>query len=149
MRFVLLHHTGWPGHSDHYDLMLQFAAGSSDDDAVLKTFASVEDREPDGTPQRFQLINDHRRAYLAFEGALSGQRGSVKRIDEGELLDAPDFSLTEIRFRLEGRRLKGSFVFRRESTDCALCDDVREGRDAKLGDSPDSPVLVFTNHKRS
>ena len=47
MRFVILHHTGWPGRADHYDLMIQTAAGKDDDDRVLKTYSTLTDVFPD------------------------------------------------------------------------------------------------------
>ncbi|MCZ7647682.1 MAG: hypothetical protein M5U26_20905 [Planctomycetota bacterium] len=132
MRFVVLHHTGWPGHDDHYDLMLQTEPGAGDADAVLRTFASLTDEFPDGRShadarQRdasatgpdaranlLRLIDDHRRAYLNLEGGLSGGRGRVERIDAGELawLQPPDADSLLFRFELSGARLKGGFRLR-------------------------------------
>lgn len=132
MRFVLLHHTGWAGRADHFDLMLQMEAGEDDSDPVLKTFASLTDAPPDGKSHSdtrargaasgdpnsetnlLRLIDDHRRAYLTLEGPLSGNRGQVARVDEGTLdwLEAPDTALQLLRFKLDGRRLKGSYRLR-------------------------------------
>lgn len=122
MRFVLLHHTGWPDHSDHFDLMLQTDAGENDERRVLKTFSTVADVFPTGERSTgdsggdlnvFRLGPPHRRAYLKFEGPVTENRGVVVRIDEGEL----DFVTTtrpgrdEIVVRLIGVRLKGEFRF--------------------------------------
>jgi hypothetical protein len=105
MRFVVLHHTGWPGRADHYDLMLQFAEGGSDDDRVFKTFATVEDQFPTGSPaSNLQRIEDHRREYLTFEGTLSGNRGRVSRVDSGEIFEGPSGV-----FELRGSKLSGKF----------------------------------------
>src|SRR5205085_7174905 len=51
-------------------------------DGVLKTWAlSIE---PDCTPeQSAQRLDDHRLAYLEYEGEVAGGRGSVSRWDAG------------------------------------------------------------------
>ena len=125
MRFVVLHHTGWPGHQDHYDLMLQFTSGLDDDSLVLRTFSSLTDIFPlystkssksmavkaAEKPYLLRLIDDHRLSYLHFEGPLSQNRGSVKRVDEGELLFLDPFTpnACDIRFHLTGVHLTGNF----------------------------------------
>jgi len=131
MRFVVLHHTAWPGRGDHYDLMLQMEAGA-DGDPVLKTFATLTNEFPDGKSHSdtrargaasgdpsaqtnlLRLIDDHRQAYLSHEGPLSGGRGAVARVEEGalEFLAPPDPVLQEYRFRLGGKKLKGTFRLR-------------------------------------
>lgn len=69
-RFVLLHHTGAPD-GDHYDLMLER-------DGTLATWR-VASPALDGA----RRIQDHRRAYLDYEGPLSEGRGEVRRIAAG------------------------------------------------------------------
>lgn len=110
MRFVVLHHTGWPGHPDHYDLMLQMESGHDDDDRVLKTFATLTDAFPDPSAGavRLALLAPHRRAYLRYQGAVPGQRGQVERVDEGELGFLP-----ELQIELQGQRLRGKYLLRR------------------------------------
>jgi hypothetical protein len=106
MRFVLLHHTGWPGHEDHYDLMLQKEAGENDDSDVLTTYSTAADAIPAGNGEILSLNHAHRRAYLSYEGSLKGGRGSVTRVDEGELeWLSPDGT----RFHLHGELLLGEF----------------------------------------
>ena len=61
MRYVVLHHTGWRGHPDHYDLLLELAAGR----AKLKTFSTLQDTFP-AQASELKLIRAHRRAYLAY-----------------------------------------------------------------------------------
>lgn len=104
LRFVVLQHTGWPGHPDHYDLMLQKEPGSSDDDTVLATYSTSNNVFPSGSGEILFSNHDHRRAYLTFEGALSQQRGSVTRADEGTM----EWIASDI-VRLSGQRLRGEF----------------------------------------
>jgi hypothetical protein len=122
MHFVVLHHTGWPGHPDHYDLMLQSEAGRDDDDPVLKTFSTHADEFPDpsGGGIRLVLIAPHRRAYLHYQGPLSDQRGRVERVDEGEMNPLCTSPLAEgrdaeaaLQIELRGRRLWGKYRLRR------------------------------------
>ncbi|RPI89883.1 MAG: hypothetical protein EHM42_02275 [Planctomycetaceae bacterium] len=71
-RFVVLSHD-WP--TRHWDLMLE-------NDAVLRTWRL--DRAPDlAGPIAIQRLPDHRRAYLDFEGPVSGNRGNVTRVLSG------------------------------------------------------------------
>jgi hypothetical protein len=108
MRYVVLHHRAWPGRSDHYDLLLQVAAGADDDARVLKAFATLDDRFP--TAARLRQQRDHRRRYLHYEGPVTGGRGRVERVDEGSVrfLGAPE----RLAFRLAGARLRGTFRLR-------------------------------------
>ena len=108
MRYVVLHHKTWPDHSDHYDLMLQTRVGESDDERTLKTFATGGDEFPSAM---LKLVDDHRQAYLKFEGPLSGDRGSVRRADEGELTWTTPYSAQskDLRFSLAGKNLNGNF----------------------------------------
>jgi len=120
VRFVVLHHTGWPGKADHYDLLLQLAEGGSDDDPVLKAFATATDEFPSGAgppaANPLRLLPDHRRLYLKFEGPLAHNRGRVQRVDEGELalLRPLQPGLPETCMRLSGRKLNGTFLLRCE-----------------------------------
>jgi len=108
MRYVVLHHKNWPEHADHYDLMLQTQEGESDDDRSLKTFATGSDEFPAAL---LRLIDDHRQAYLHYEGPLSGNRGTVRRADEGELVWLTPYSAhsKDLKFALKGKNLNGTF----------------------------------------
>lgn len=114
MRFAVLHHIGWPAHADHYDLLLQTAEGRDDNDTVLKAFASLAQDFP-APPCRLQLLPDHRRLYLTYEGPVSGGRGRVQRVDEGHLtrIHSVDPEAPEMRFHLSGLKLHGAFLLRR------------------------------------
>lgn len=71
-RFVILEHD----HPHlHWDLMLE----SGD---VLRSWR-LESAPRSGQAIRAEAIGDHRRAYLDYEGAVSGNRGQVKRWDSG------------------------------------------------------------------
>src|SRR5258708_65677 len=108
MRFVVLHHTGWPSHSDHYDLMLDRSDGGDDAEKVLMTFGTKSDEFPN-PGAKLRRLADHRRAYLYFEGPLSAGRGTVKRADEGgfQMIDG---NPERMKFVLNGMRLKGTFT---------------------------------------
>ena len=74
--YVVLHHTG---HGEpHYDLMI----GPSDGPLVtfrLSTWPVVSRMTLDPLP-------DHRPHYLTYEGPISGDMGSVRRVEAGEAL---------------------------------------------------------------
>lgn len=70
------------------------------------------DREPPAAPGDAPVLGrrreDHRRAYLDYEGDVSGGRGSVRIWDRGEVewvAPAPG----GLAFRLAGTRLRGGF----------------------------------------
>ena len=77
MRYVVLHHTGYPGQPDHFDLML-----AVDADGPLKTWRLT--RWPAEPSDVAEPIHDHRRRYLTYEGPISGGRGQVRRVAAGE-----------------------------------------------------------------
>lgn len=74
---VLLRHD-LPDGSHHFDWML-----ARDDDGPLLTFRLDRDISRDGEPFEGELLPDHRRAYLEYEGPISGNRGSVARVAQG------------------------------------------------------------------
>lgn len=88
--------------------MLQTRSAASNDDRILKTFATNADEFPARVLNR---IVDHRAIYLNFEGALTGERGTVRRIDEGGLVWlTPDYPHSlNLEFSLSGTKLNGSF----------------------------------------
>lgn len=72
MRYVVLHHTGWG--ENHFDLMVE-----TDPKGLLLTWRL------DGWPQFVCAvpISPHRRTYLNYEGPVSQNRGTVRRIEQG------------------------------------------------------------------
>ena len=74
LRYVVLHHTGVT--EPHYDLMFETARGSK-----LETFRSPA--WPPDNDTKVVPLGEHRRAYLEYEGPVSGGRGWVKRVAAG------------------------------------------------------------------
>ena len=94
-RFVLLEHQ-WNG--VHYDFMLEMGD-------VLKTWAIDAPVLPDiALPAR--ALPDHRPIYLEYEGVVSGNRGTVRRIDAG-VYTALSWQDGCVRVRLAGCQLVG------------------------------------------
>ncbi len=60
----------------HFDLMFQTSPGSK-----LATWR-VE-RWPISRAISLEKLPDHRQAYLTFEGEISGNRGNVRRVEQG------------------------------------------------------------------
>lgn len=77
-RFAILCHQ--PGNNStrplHWDLM--FECGDA-----LRTFACLVEPHM-RQPLQLEALDDHRLAYLDYEGPVSGERGAVTRWDEGE-----------------------------------------------------------------
>lgn len=99
-RYVILHHRTRDG--EHWDLMLEHGG-------VLLTWQLP--RQPcsgDDLPLPARHIGDHRLAYLEYEGPVSGDRGTVKRVDSGVLLDLL-LPAGRASFRLAGGRFAGAF----------------------------------------
>ncbi len=60
---------------DHWDLMFEIAG-------QLRTWSIPQTPRP-GVTVMAELLADHRLAYLDYEGPVSGNRGSVSRVDRG------------------------------------------------------------------
>ncbi|MFT3881876.1 MAG: DNA polymerase ligase N-terminal domain-containing protein [Gemmatales bacterium] len=102
-RYVILEHD-WNG--VHYDLMLE--RGES-----LATWR-LESLLMPGTQPAIKLT-DHRTAYLEYEGELSGNRGSVRRVAEGEYTAA---LITDRCWIVElQRNMSGKVTLRHETLD--------------------------------
>jgi hypothetical protein len=79
---------------------------------VLRTWACSE-LPSSAKPVAAERLPDHRLAYLDFEGPLTGDRGSVTRIDAGEyelLSESSGQAAAEIRIHLRGQILVGTLV---------------------------------------
>jgi len=74
LQYVVLHHTGID--QPHFDLMLEFAPGD-----LLLTWRSPV--WPLQNQTAMTQLDPHRRDYLTFEGELSDNRGTVKRVASG------------------------------------------------------------------
>lgn len=103
-RYVLLHHV--LRESAHWDLMLDVGAAL----ATWQVLDSPADLAA-GKTVRATRIGDHRRAYLDYEGPVSGGRGHVTRTDAGE------YEIIERRenvwiLRMDGAVLRGTYRLR-------------------------------------
>jgi hypothetical protein len=96
LRYVVLHHTGIA--QAHFDLMLETSAGSKLATWRLPNWPPKEGDAP--TP-----LEDHRREYLEFEGAISGNRGEVRRVASGHLRKIEKFDQRMTVTFGDGRRL--------------------------------------------
>ena len=96
MRYVVLHHTGVE--RPHFDLMFESEPG-----AQLTTIRCGE--WPIQPSTQLERLPDHRRAYLEYEGPLSGDRGAVKRIASGVCTVELDFVKLDngVRVRIPAR----------------------------------------------
>jgi hypothetical protein len=107
-RFVLLEHD----HPTlHWDLMLECGD-------ALRTWRL--DRVPTvAATISVEPLPDHRLAYLEYEGPVSGDRGTVRRVDAGKFTrlasgsDAVNRETSE--FQLAGTRLRGTATICSES----------------------------------
>ncbi len=104
-QFVLLEH-------DHPELHWDFMLESGD---VLLTWRL--DQVPEEAAEiTATSLPDHRVAYLDYEGAVSGDRGTVQRVDRGDfewLVSDAD----SVAVRLSGSRLEGTARLRKLSAD--------------------------------
>lgn len=103
--YVILRHVLSDG--EHWDLMLDRGEALATWQLALDPVVLSEPCCRDAIPVR--RIGDHRRAYLVYEGPISGGRGHVSRVDRGfyELTALAEPSWT---FRLEGSLLRGRFA---------------------------------------
>jgi hypothetical protein len=77
LRYVILRHEGIA--LPHFDLMFETAPGS-----LLATWRS--DAWPIEEPTPLLRLGDHRREYLTYEGAISGNRGHVRHVESGRMM---------------------------------------------------------------
>jgi len=92
---------------DHYDFMLDNGS------ALLTWRISPDDMERlvRGETISAEKIRDHRRAYLAYEGSISCDRGSVRRYDSGEyemLSEKGD----EMTITIRGENIRGTITIK-------------------------------------
>jgi hypothetical protein len=102
-RFVVLEHD----HPTlHWDLMIEHGA-------ALKTWRLAVPPEKKGEPIEALPLGDHRLTYLDYEGPVSGDRGNVKKWDEGSYSDLGVREGQALHVLLEGKRLHGVAVLER------------------------------------
>jgi hypothetical protein len=102
-RFVALLHETPAGYSrkTHFDLM--FEVGDS-----LRTWA-LDALPAAGQTVPSERLPDHRPVYLDFEGQLGGDRGGIRRVDQGDY-ELVEESETRWVVRLSGGKLPAALT---------------------------------------
>jgi DNA polymerase Ligase (LigD) len=100
-RFAVLEHR-WDG--VHWDFLLEHGA-------VLRSWA-LQEPIIAGREVPARALPDHRRAYLDYQGEVSGGRGSVRRLDGGSY-EVGSWAEDLVRVRLRGDQLVGEAELRR------------------------------------
>lgn len=107
-RFAILHHQLADG--EHWDLMLEH-------EGVLLTWQLPQNPLVAGAlPMPARRIADHRTLYLSYEGPISGNRGTVRRI-AGGVLQIHEWAGNRCRFELQSAILTGHFELMEISPD--------------------------------
>jgi hypothetical protein len=104
-RFVILEHS-WNG--VHFDVMLEDEASGT-----LRTWAVDRPIEP-GIERPARALADHRLAYLDYEGPVSRERGTVRRVDRGRFTPRI-WETGQVSVELEGQRFLGLLSLRKIS----------------------------------
>jgi len=104
-RFVILEHDHPQGR--HWDLMVETGP-------ALATWSLAA--PPHAGTVTVQSLPDHRRAYLDYEGPISGGRGSVTQWDRGTC-EIEEHSADRLVAVLRGQRLAGRVILVRLSDD--------------------------------
>ena len=133
LRFVVQHHIA---RKDHYDFRLEW-------DGVLKSWAVPKGPSYNLKDKRLAvMVEDHPLSYRNFEGTIPDGEygaGTVMLWDYGtwEVVGKkPDFKKGIIKFRLNGKRLKGlwtlvlmdenNWLLIKDEDECHLYDDISE-----------------------
>lgn len=98
LRFVLLEHR-WNG--VHWDFMLE-------SEGRLRTWA-IDEPVVAGRILPARALDDHRSAYLDYQGPVAGGRGSVARVDQGTYV-ASEWTAERVRARVAGLQLVGEVL---------------------------------------
>lgn len=97
--FVILEHV--TGEGVHWDLMIERHAGGALATWRLAANPIVNTGTIEATP-----LGDHRRVYLDYEGAISGGRGEVRRLDRGDAT-VHMLTTTTVRAGMRGDHMRG------------------------------------------
>lgn len=107
-RFVILLHRLAEG--EHWDMMIECGAALATWQLARNPLA------PHPWPIPARRIGDHRKAYLEYEGPISGNRGSVERIESGTAKLTAHGS-HRYTLQLTGTALAGDFTLTRIADD--------------------------------
>lgn len=116
LRFVVLLHT-LPDGSSHFDWLLERPAAEGGEPGGLMAWRLEQFPGARCAAVRAERMEDHRRIYLEYEGPVSGGRGSVRRVVEGQWLpvaESEDGAEFRVRFEEGGRLIWMHWVARRE-----------------------------------
>jgi hypothetical protein len=105
--FVIQQHTR-DNHS-HWDLMLE------QENHLATWQVSENPLDWPKAPLNCRKLKDHRKEYLTYEGAVSGNRGSVKIAEKGDFT-AKIITETRWRVRLAGKILRGDLELTQEES---------------------------------
>jgi len=100
-RFVILHHTGCG--CEHWDLMIEH------NDVLLTWQLRTEPAGLASLPIQAKRLDDHRMHYLTYEGPVSQDRGTVRRIDSGTV-EIEKITGSLCRFLADGSLISGLLV---------------------------------------
>jgi hypothetical protein len=95
-RFTISRHTGAPDGKDHYDLFFER-------NGTLKSWRVRDLEFGDAAPA--SEAPDHELKYLAFEGRLSGNKGSVAIVDTGTWIE-DSWTSQGIQLALAGKKMR-------------------------------------------
>jgi hypothetical protein len=115
-RFVILEHTGTASYKPgvHWDLLCEEG----------ETLRAWEFPEPlTVLRQKVHALPAHRLIYLDYEGPITGDRGSVRRIAEGTYLLLRE-TATEWVVRLNGKTFHGELRLSRETPEQLIWEAV-------------------------
>jgi len=105
LRFAVLRHQGQEEVQDHYDIALEIVIDEDPEKLTLDKMETQDDLDGDS----LSILGDSmmiRGKYLNYEGPMRGNRGFVKRTDNGLYMLRED---DKIIFR--GSLLKGTYKF--------------------------------------
>ena len=83
-----------------------------------------------------RALPDHRAAYLDYEGPVSGDRGTVRRWDEGTYR-ALEWAAGRVVVELAGRQLAGRLELRRTGPEGAGASETERSWSCRLGGKVD------------
>lgn len=90
-------------------------------DCALRTWALREmpQMSSPGKAIAAEKLPNHRLAYLEYEGPVSGERGTVGRVDTGTFETIVE-SQGRLEIRIDGGKLRGKLTIHRTEMDWAL-----------------------------
>ncbi len=128
-RFVVLEHELPPesGRTNHWDLLLEQPPVWG---GMLLSFEVSNPLAEWGPPTAVLKLPDHRPLYLSYEGPISGNRGSVRRVLEGQIRWLEKTS-DLLRFCFQPRKPSNGNLYLEEQAVLTISKSDREGNDSE------------------